>query len=73
MRIPEHLTFFIFVLEDKPFKVLNETEVMQNLQKESKALQNKSRFLSYYSSVLGGIVKDWYLAVIPADDHLVHR
>lgn len=69
----KHLPLSISVLQGNSVKILTETEVIQNLRKETNALKQKSQFLAYYSSILGGIVQDWHLAVLPADDHLVHR
>ena len=52
-------------------KVLTESELLQNL---SKIREGKdSGYSAFYSSQLGGIVKEDSLMVIPFDDHMVHR
>ena len=52
-------------------KVLTESELLKNL---SKIREGKdSGYSAFYSSQLGGIIKEDSLMVIPFDDHMVHR
>lgn len=52
-------------------QVLSSSDVLKVFEKNSSALKNK--YLAFYSSWLGGIVKDAGFFVAPMDDHLVHR
>ncbi|MED5580335.1 MAG: aminotransferase class IV [Nitrospinota bacterium] len=52
-------------------KVLNESELLDNLRKIREG--KDSGYSAFYSSQLGGIVKEDSLMVIPFDDHMVHR
>ena len=50
---------------------LTTTEALTRLQQA--VHQKSSNFAAMYSSVLGGIVTDPALMVLPMDDHMVHR
>ena len=52
-------------------KVLNESELLDNLRKIREG--KDSGYSAFYSSQLGGIVKEDSFMVIPFDDHMVHR
>jgi hypothetical protein len=55
----------------QPPKVLSAEEIRARLQERlPKASEG---FLSFYSSVVDGVVTDPSLMVIPIDDHMVHR
>ncbi|EEE62970.1 hypothetical protein OsJ_17777 [Oryza sativa Japonica Group] len=48
------------------------TEVFQKLQEKWNSTKHK-RYRAMYSSVVGGIILDPSMMVIPIDDHMVHR
>lgn len=52
-------------------KILSRQEVLENLLKAREQTPLKASLV--YSSWIGGIVKDPELAVMPLDDHMVHR
>jgi len=52
-------------------KILSPAEINKVFEKNSTQLKNK--YLAFYSSWLGGIVRDAGFFVAPMDDHLVHR
>ena len=54
-----------------PPDLLSANEAVEALAR--RAPRASSGFLSFYSSVFGGIVKVSHLMVVPMDDHMVHR
>jgi 4-amino-4-deoxychorismate lyase len=53
-------------------RVLSQEEVLTNLRATVHAAATQQYF-ALYSSILGGVVSDPALMVIPFDDHMVHR
>lgn len=53
------------------FKILSSGDVIREFEKNT--LKFGSRYFAFYSSWLGGIVKEAGFFVAPMDDHLVHR
>lgn len=51
--------------------VLSASDVLKVFEKNS--ILQKDRYLAFYSSWLGGVVKEAGFFVAPMDDHLVHR
>ncbi|TKW11916.1 hypothetical protein SEVIR_5G003700v4 [Setaria viridis] len=48
-------------------------EVLQKLQDKCSSNTNRSTYPAMYSSVVGGIILDPAMMVLPIDDHMVHR
>lgn len=55
----------------KTLPVLDPMELLEALKRRRQA--GYDRYYAMYSSLLGGLVTDPALMVVPADDHLVHR
>ena len=52
-------------------RILTRKDVAQRLVE--KTANQRSPYLAFFSSILGGIVRDVDLMTVPIDDHLVHR
>lgn len=54
--------------------VLTEKDAIDRLKASASRVPNAAAgFYAFFSSVLGGVVKDPHLMVVPMDEHLVHR
>src|SRR5512138_2712247 len=57
--------------QEQETPLLNSNDAMARLRTAAHAKSGK--FFAMYSSVIGGIVTDPALMVLPLDDHMVHR
>lgn len=48
-------------------------KLVERLRAKREQWKGKQQFLAMYSSILGGIVTDMAVMLIPMDDHMVHR